>query len=216
MGDLYTSYYPGLSSNHNTSIMIIHLNERSFEKFGEGDEEVYKIVCDLLEAPLYAFVFDYVKRKDAAEDIVVETLYKLWVNRAKMKGPVHLQRFAYLTAKNMAIDLLKQATHEKTLHVGAMEDMGPLEELIDEGKTTKELEDAEFTFSLVMKEIEEQVERLPPKLRQVFRLRFIEGKGAGEIADLTSTALSTVYNQCREACEKIRKGLEEKGLKDLS
>jgi len=193
--------------------MIIHLNERSFEKFGEGDEKIYKIVCDLLEAPLYVFVLNYVKRKDAAEDIVAETLYKLWANRTKMKGPMHLQRFAYLAAKNMAIDLLKQVSHEKTLQAG---DVGQWEELIDEAKTTKELEDAEFTFSLVMKEIEEQVERLPSKLRQVFCLRFKEGKDIGEIAELTGTALSTVYNQCREACEKVRKGLEEKGLKDLS
>jgi len=195
--------------------MIIHLNELSFEKFGVGDEKVYKRVCDLLEVPLYVFVFDYVKRKDAAEDIVAETLFKLWMNRAKMKGPLHIQRFAYFTARNMAIDLLKQAAHEKTGPAGSMGDLGQLEDLIDETRTTRELEDAEISFRLAMKEMEALMQQLPPKLRQVFHLRFIDGMNVADIARLSGTAHSTVYNQCRAACEKIRKGLEEKGLKDF-
>jgi RNA polymerase sigma-70 factor (ECF subfamily) len=192
--------------------MIIHQDDESIKKFVKGDEKVFEVIYQLLQMPLYTRVRRIVKRRDVAEDIVAETFVALWKNRAGMKGMKHIERFAFITARNKAFDHCKKSARDHVLGGRSVENMGHVEDLADNARATRELEQAEISYMLVMKAIEEEVKKLPPKRQRIFRLHLVEGQHIAEIAKAMGTARSTTYNQFHAACEKIRKGLESKGI----
>jgi RNA polymerase sigma-70 factor (ECF subfamily) len=63
-----------------------------------------------------------------------------------------------------------------------------------------------------MQRIYEEIEKLPKKCRQVFKLAYMDGLGNEEIANLLNITYQTVKNQKVRALKILRLALLHKGL----
>jgi len=186
--------------------MIIDLIEGSFERFRNGDEQVFDELFNGYSQALYGMVYQIIRRKDAAEDIVIETFLKLWENRGRMNDPRHIQNFLFVTARHAAIDYQRNTRKLRVNMSGSMDDIGAIKD-----KDRVPLYE-ELNYGLILKRIEREVEALPRRRRQVFRLHWMEGKSVDEIAVAMDISPSTVYNQLGMASKTIRNNLGDMWL----
>lgn len=144
-----------------------------------------------------------VLNREEAEDIVQDTLLKLWERRDELEKVANMEAFALTMARNLAIDRKEKMDNQ---HVSLDEEEHDLPEGL--GNTDSQLMHQE-TQSFVANIINS----LPEKQRTILQLRDIEGKSYKEIAEVLSISESdvkvTLFRARNEMKEKI---LQKKSL----
>ena len=146
-----------------------------------------------------------VLNREEAEDIVQDTLMKLWERRDELEKVENMESFALTMARNLAIDR-KEKMESRNLSFDEEVHDRP-----DEGQG------AGGEGQLVRKEthsfIADIINALPEKQRTILQLRDIEGKSYKEIATVLSITESdvkvTLFRARNEMKEKI---LQKKSL----
>ena len=121
--------------------------------------------------------------REDAEDIVQDTLLKLWERRNALSSVQNLEAFAITAARNLALDRKDLAQHKVV----------PLNEQEHDQLDKSQLSAYE---SLVQEEkinhIHSLINQLPEKQRTAIQLREIEGKTYKEIAEIMDTTEADV------------------------
>ena len=120
--------------------------------------------------------------REESEDIVQDTLLKLWERRTEMSKINNLEAFAISSVRNLALDRL--ALHQNKV-ISLNEDLHDTEDnhpsaydnIINNERTTH---------------IPNLINQLPEKQRTAIQLRDIEGKSYKEIADIMGISESDV------------------------
>lgn len=145
-----------------------------------------------------------VLNRDEAQDIVQDTLLKLWQKRSELAEVANLQAFAVASARNLALDRKEKmdnntvsidtATHDCTAGSVSAPDAGMMKS-------------ETHTF------IVDTINSLPEKQRMVIQLRDIEEKTYKEIAQILNITESDVKVTLFRARATLReKILQKKSL----
>lgn len=137
-----------------------------------------------------------------AEDVVQETLVKVWKRCSDWEDPKEVEAFSYTVCRNAAIDAADRAGRGNVT--------------LDEAK-----EKADFTVTNAadtaerLSIVKKLMDNLPEIQRSIMELRDIEGKTYQEIADILDISDSQVKVYLFRARTKIReqvRKIEEYGL----
>ena len=150
-----------------------------------------------LKDKLFRLALRITLSREDAEDIVQETLLKVWNNRAEMSAVSNIEAYAMTMCRNQALDLcarkermnisLDEKAHDRTDTV-----MPPDEKLAqDEGKAL----------------IRQTIDSLPEKQRTAMLMREIEGKTYKEIAQVMNITESDVKINIFRARKSIKEHL---------
>ena len=127
-----------------------------------------------------------------AEDVVQDTLLKVWERRDEWEQINNLESFAIATCRNRALDIVKRAGR-KTENLDEMAHFST--------QTPQEQLEASEQISLVRKLMDE----LPEVQRTIMLLRDIEGKTYQEIAEALGISETQVKVYLHRARTKIKK-----------
>lgn len=131
---------------------------------------------------------------EEAKDIASESLGAFWKkDKTEFNHFDHVRRFLYAVTKNACIDFARK-TQTKLKHEAALTRLA-FEENDDENILLE---------TEVIKEIFEEIERLPEKCKEVFKLSYIEGLKRSEVASRLNISENTVRNQNIKALHKLR------------
>lgn len=157
-----------------------------------------------LKEKLYRMALRITFDKAEAEDIVQDTLIKVWDKRSEWTKLDSVEAFCLTVTKNLAIDRT-QKRGSRTLE---------LEEGMDRPSTASGPHE-----TLVTKErlalLHRLIGKLPQKQRQTMRLRDIEGKSYKEIATLLGITEEQVKVNLFRARQKVKQQfieIEDYGL----
>lgn len=153
--------------------------------------------------PLLYFVDQYVKDISSAEDIVAECFVKIWNYKDKFEDVESIRSFLYVTAKNSSLNYLRKIAN-KTEHVDIQK---YCEEIWEDAEVLQKIIKTE-----ILKDIFEEIEKLPIKQRQVFKLSYIEDKSLEEICQLLHMNESSVYTNRSRALSTLKKALAHQPL----
>lgn len=139
-----------------------------------------------------------VLNREEAEDIVQDTLMKLWERRDELEKVENLEAFALTMARNMAIDRKEKKDNQ---HV-SFDD-----EAHDRPDEAQGSSDSQLMSKETHSFVAEIINSLPEKQRTILQLRDIEGKTYKEIAEVLSISESdvkvTLFRARKETKEKI-------------
>ncbi len=153
-----------LNASHTDSDLISLLHE--------GNKHAFKMLFDRYGNRLYQFSVKYLKDKQDAEDLLSEVFLKIWENRANLRTNSSFQAYLFTIAyNNIRQRFLKRYREEKYVRLFAEE------YLLDAGK-----QDDELDFQLFSKTVNELIDLLPPRRKEIFLLSYKEEKKIGEIA----------------------------------
>ena len=148
---------------------------------------------------LCMYVNEIINNASDTEDIVQELFVKLWANRKKLEIQSSLSGYLFKTAKNMALNYIRNENNRKVI-------IDKLE-LQWEFTTEKTLEDTEFINAL-----KKCIEELPERCKNVLVLQHLDGYKQKEIADKLNITVKTVKNQMWIGMQRLKICLGSKGV----
>jgi len=149
------------------------------------------------------YALKYVGSEDEAEDIVQESFLELFEKEAMLmdaqKHPVYL----YITVKNRSISYIRKNKSKEKYTKRIMHSQSVV---MDE---EKDFIEAEF-----YREIMAQIESLPDKSKEIFKLSYLYDKKVLEIAELLNVSVNTIKTLKMRAKKTLRQKLSYLHLED--
>jgi RNA polymerase sigma-70 factor (family 1) len=181
------------------------LENKLLKEFRRGDHASFKKIFGFYSKPLFQFSLSYLKSNEAAEDVVQEVFLKIWNNKEKIKAGTSFQSYLFTIALNSVrkhfnkLSRINELKHEILLdfssQIPEFDDRGDYQELIDK--------------------LQELIERMPDKRRQVFIKKKIEEKSLTEIAEELHIDTKTVEYHITQAMKFLRQEFENLQVKGL-
>lgn len=140
---------------------------------------------------------DFFGNQMDAEDVAQEALLRLWKYCERLDADRNLDALAVKVAKNVCVDLYKSRnTYEDEI-------------TYDIASPPSQSADAELHAKEVQQKIDEAIERLNPRERDLLKARQLEGKSAEEISEQTGIPKSSVKSMISTARKKLKMDLQK-------
>jgi len=167
------------------------------QRFALGEIDAFEALTRQFQDEIYAWIVRIVRDSGAAEDLTVETLWRIYRARHQFRPDGNFGAWARRIATNLAIDHLRRKRPEEGLMT---EPAGapPPDPLVQQETRTK---------------IRQAFRGLPAKLQVAATLALIEEQPYEEIADALGTSVGAVKLRVFRAVRILRKRLNRLGIK---
>src|SRR5450432_4059664 len=85
------------------------------ERFAAGDLDAFEVLFREHQKQVYAWIVRIVRDSGIAEDLTVETFWRIYRSRARFDPEGNFGAWAYRIATNAAVDHLRKSGHETCL-----------------------------------------------------------------------------------------------------
>ena len=166
------------------------------QRFTLGEIDAFEALTRQFQGEIYAWIVRIVRDSGAAEDLTVETLWRIYCARRQFRPDGNFGAWARRIATNLAIDHLRRKRPEESLMT---EPPGtpPPDRLLQQETREK---------------IEQAFRHLPAKLQVAATLALIEEQPYEEIADALGTSVGAVKLRVFRAVRMLRKRLNRLGI----
>jgi len=166
-------------------------------RFALGEIEAFEVLVRQFQGDIYAWTVRIVRDPGIAEDLTVETLWRIYRARHHFRPDGNFGAWARRIATNLAIDYVRRQHPEQNLVAGPAGAPEP---------DRLEQRDAQ-------ENIREAFHRLPVKLRVAATLALVEERPYDEIADALGISVGAVKVRVFRAVRILRKRLTRAGLR---
>lgn len=174
--------------------LIVLLKEDELNAFREIYNRYWK--------KLYGFAYQRLKDVTLVEEILQDFFTKIWFKRQTVHIKPTLALFLFSSVRNEIFDFYRKES-TRLAHLQAYKSgLEDFDNSTEDYLNVADLENA----------ITSQIQELPPKCRDVFRLSREQNKSNKEIAVFFGISEKTVENQITKALKRIRVGIGELGL----
>ncbi len=190
-----------------TGVELEKLNdEELILSFQEGDNNAYNELVRRYKDRLVNFVYRYVGNYDDCEDIVQDTLVKLYVSKHLYKEIAKFSTWIYTIAINLAkTKVIKKQKYKVFSLSTAYEDEDKEFDIKDEAY----LPDVDANSMFQEKHIQKALNSIPENYRKLVILRDVEDFSYEEICDMTGLPMGTVKSRINRGREKLQKLLKD-------
>ncbi len=162
-----------------------------FAPIAAGDRSAFEALFRVHYRPLCAFAMGYVKEPDAAEDLVQDLFFRLWLDREKVTITTSTKAYLYASVRNRCLNAVKSGARMRVLNEEA-HDRAPEDERTEDEHTER------------IARVQAAIELLPEERRRIFKLSRYEGLKYHEIAARLGISVKTVENQMGSALKSLR------------
>ena len=154
-----------------------------------------------LKDKLYRLALSITLNNAEAEDVVQETLIKVWNRRSQWEEIESIEAFALTVCRNLSLDKIKRMGNDHD----SLDDSAHDSPDSSSSSNPEEQTMARDQVALVR----QLIDRLPEKQRSVIQLRDIEGKSYREIANIMCISEEQVKVNLYRARQTIKKKFSE-------
>jgi RNA polymerase sigma-70 factor (ECF subfamily) len=160
------------------------------------DEQAYKNLFLHFHPGLFRFCISITKNFEAAEEIVSDTLLKIWMMESKLGYVNDIQAYLFTSVKNASLTWLSQQKM-RLLDIESIE------------QNTEITAETLYVNAETGWEIEKAIADLPHQCQLVFRLVKQEGLSYKQITTILEISQNTIEAHMRTALKRIRQQLQE-------
>ena len=154
----------------------------------QGDSKAFTYLYQKYWHQVYNFSRLYLSNRFIAEEIVQEVFTKVWEYHEFIKEGENFKGFLFITTRNLIFNQYRKKVNEdfyKMTVLSAIEDSYNIEEEIEAANLSEY--------------IDQLIEELPSRCREIFNLSRKEHKSYKEIAEILKISEKTVENQISKA-----------------
>jgi RNA polymerase sigma-70 factor, ECF subfamily len=167
------------------------------ERFTHGEIDAFERLVHQFQGDIYAWTVRVVRDPGVAEDLTVETLWRIYGARRRFRPDSNFGAWARRIATNLAIDHLRRNRQEQSLLSEPARVPQP-DPLVQSETRVK---------------IQQAFLRLPAKLRVAATLALVEELPYDEIASALGTSVGAVKLRVFRAVRILRKRLSQAGIR---
>jgi RNA polymerase sigma-70 factor, ECF subfamily len=167
------------------------------QRFALGEIDAFETLVRQFQGEIYAWTVRIVRDPGTAEDLTVETLWRIYRARHKFRPDGNFGAWARRIATNLALDYLRRARPEQSL------DADPAGSPQPDRLVQREMQ----------QKIQQAFRRLPPKLQVAATLALVEEVPYEQIAEALGISVGAVKLRVFRAVRILRKRLTQAGIK---
>ena len=182
-------------------------DEQLIKKFQDGDVGAYNQIVYRYKDRLLNFIYRFLNDLDRSEDLVQDTLLKLYTHKDSYKEIAKFSTWLYTIAANLSRTELRKIKRRKTFSVTELShddrefiikstDVGPGEENFSQN---------------FEKNVQRALAELPDDFKTIIILRDIQELSYDEISKIVEVPLGTVKSRINRGRVKLQQLLKKKG-----
>jgi RNA polymerase sigma-70 factor, ECF subfamily len=172
--------------------------EKLFENVKNGDSKAFEHLFHRYYCYLCSYAYKLLNDSANAEELVQEFFVRLWEKRDQLSINTSVKNYFFRSVKNLCINAIQ---HEKIKSKYALK-------VTSESDLSFSIED-NFIETELAEKIDESIQSLPAKRREIFRLSREEGLKYREIAEKLNVSVKTVETQMSLAIKTLREKLKK-------
>jgi RNA polymerase sigma-70 factor (ECF subfamily) len=178
--------------------MVLDANDREvIEACQRGDWDAFRLLFEAHQDRVYSIALRYCGNESAAMDIAQETFLKLFLSIRDFRGGASFDSWLYRVVVNRCLD-----------HQRSVRRLIPfLEGLLDIVRAPADSVLEDLLRAETAKDVQKIVGTLPPEQRIVVVLRYTEGLGYEEIAEILGCSAGTVASRLNRAHKALERKL---------
>ncbi len=170
-----------------------------FKRIQKGDLKEFERLFKELYSPLCLYANKYLQDADKAEEIVQDIFYGIWKNRAKLNIKVSFKSYLYRAVQNNCLQLIQHSAVEDRYKQYVKKEVTHFQ-----SDPAKEMELQEMN-----KVVEQTLDSLPDRCKEIFSMSRFEGLKYREIAEKLQISTKTVEANMGKALQAFRKSLKQ-------
>jgi RNA polymerase sigma-70 factor (ECF subfamily) len=163
----------------------------------QGDSTAFAELVQQHQGMVFSIAYHFLHDRALAEDLAQEVFLELYQSLDRIESSAHLTYWLRRVTANRCIDQGRKKLRRREL---ALEDAPE-----PSAPSQSQLNDP-----LLLEKLQQSVAGLPEKQRMVVILRFQEGLGPAEIAEVLEMPVNTVKSTLHRTLADLRKGLTRK------
>ncbi|CAG5009346.1 hypothetical protein DYBT9275_04475 [Dyadobacter sp. CECT 9275] len=167
-------------------------NEQILYRVTQGDEAAFTQLYVHFRSPALKFCTTLLKDEEEAENITQDVFAKIWDRRVQIKPDHSFQSYLFVSLRNQIFDQFKKLEKD---NISRQRYLDRMKTWTDDEADEKE---AYIQF------VQNAVNSLSEKRKQIFKLNVEEGKSYKEIASFLNISTNTVKNQLIKAKQILR------------
>ncbi len=177
-----------------------HRKQDELDRFRQGDVDAFDSLFRLHQRAVYGWILRIVRNPAAAEDLTVETFWRIYKAHARFDAGREFGPWARRIATHAALDWLRVQRPESEL-TADMAANRPSAGVTDPGVASEIRDKTAQAFG-----------RLPPRLRVAAVLAVVEERSQKEVAEALGISVTAVKLRVFRALRLLRKDLERQGI----
>ena len=167
------------------------------EKFKKEEYSGFKFLFDQYYKPLCIYSFKYCDSFSKAEDIVQDFFVKFWEDKLYKKLDSNIGPYLFKSIKNNTLQYIKTKSRYQ------FDDI--------ESQVNRLIDDEDIDIESIEKEkvkLYKEIEALPKKSREVFKVIVIENLKYKEAAEQLGVSVNTIKTHYSRALKQLRNSLD--------
>lgn len=160
-----------------------------------GDKDAFAEVFERYNSILFGHVYNKLRNREEARDVVQEVFVKLWEKRETLNITTNLSGYLFMMARNGVFKLLEHKTV-----INKFADSYNQFRVLGESVTDHLARESQLAAL-----IEKEIDSLPPRMREIFELSRKKHLSHKEIATMLNISELTVKDQVKKALKQLRK-----------
>jgi len=182
-----------------------YTDEELIASFQNGNEQAYIELVRRYRNRLMTFVFRFVGDMESSEDIVQDTMIKVYTHKHYYKEIAKFSTWIYTIAGNLAKTELRKRKRRKVTLLSQMNTDDRKYEIPSTELQSEDIVQGEYTERYIQKAILQ----LPLHFRTVVILRDIQELSYEEISNIVNVPLGTVKSRINRARLQLQQTLKE-------
>lgn len=188
----------------NTSKIELTDNEL-VEIVREHNQEKYAELIERYQGKLFAYIYRLTGNREETEDLLQDVFIKVYKNLRSYDATRKFSSWIYRIAHNEAVNHIKRKSLKRFIpweDITATKDMLVMSSSEEGADTTHMREETK-------KEVNETIDRLPFKYKQVLLLRYYSDKSYEDISEILGKPINTVGTLINRAKKKMAAEVEK-------
>jgi RNA polymerase sigma-70 factor (ECF subfamily) len=184
---------------------FLYPDEQLIGRFQAGDERAYVELVNRYKDRLLNFVFQFLGDMEQAEDVVQDTMLRLYEKKHYYKEIAKFSTWIYTIARNLANTELRKRKRRKTTYLSHMSK----DERQYEIPAVQDNVDQSLHNEFIQDRIKSAISKLPEHYKTVIILRDIQELSYDDISNIVGVPLGTIKSRINRARLQLQADLQD-------
>ncbi len=184
---------------------FLYTDEQLIGRFQAGDERAYVELVNRYKDRLFNFVFPFFGDVEQSEDVVQDTMLRLYEKKHYYKEIAKFSTWIYTIARNLANTELRKRKRRKTTYLSQMSK----EERQYDIPAIQDDVDQDLQNEFMRNRINQAIDALPEHFKTVIILRDIQELSYDDISNIVEVPLGTIKSRINRARLQLQAELQD-------
>jgi len=170
-------------------------------RYSSGDEAAFREIVNRYKNSLYAFLKQFLNRRDLVEDVFQETFLQLFTSRDSFDPSRPLRPWLFTIAANKAKDALRKWQRTSAVPIGTIADSEDLSftDVLNAIAADSRIPSENLERTETALRVEQVVAKMPEHLREILILAYFNRFSYKQMAEILSIPIGTVKSRLHTA-----------------